>query len=157
MIQSLMLLGIGFLAACLLMVLLAPLIHERAVRLTMRRCLAATPLSVAELQADKDQLRAQFAMSLRRLEVIAEETRAKAAAQLAEVGRKDMEIDRLKAELRKASVEILRLQGRELARKSSMRRLAALLVYLFRRGARAKDPTAAIPRFAAKAYPQTAA
>ena len=36
MLYALMLLGIGFLTACVLMVMLAPLIHERAVRLTVR-------------------------------------------------------------------------------------------------------------------------
>ena len=37
MLYTLMLLGIGFLSACVLMVVLVPLIHERAVRLTVRR------------------------------------------------------------------------------------------------------------------------
>ena len=46
-----------------------PSSQSRAVRLTMKRLEAATPLSMAEIQADKDQLRAEFAMSTRRLEM----------------------------------------------------------------------------------------
>jgi len=57
------------------MVAFIPLIHDRAVRLTVRKLQAATPLSVAEMQAEKDLLRAEFAMSLRRLEMIVEETK----------------------------------------------------------------------------------
>ena len=54
-----------------------PLVHNRAVRLTMRRLEAATPLSMAEIQADKDQLRAEFAMSTRRLEMSVEQMKTK--------------------------------------------------------------------------------
>jgi len=53
----------------LLGLMIVPLVHNRAVRLTTRRMEAATPLSMAEIQADKDQLRAEFAMSARRLEM----------------------------------------------------------------------------------------
>ena len=69
MIEPIMFFGIGFLAASLFGLMLIPLVHNRAVRLTMRRLEAATPLSMAEIQADKDQLRAEFAMSTRRLEI----------------------------------------------------------------------------------------
>jgi hypothetical protein len=99
MIEWIMLLSIGFMAGCLLVVGLIPLIHNRAVRLTARRLMAATPLSVAEVQAEKDLLRAEFAMTNRRLEVTAEEAKAKAAKLLGEVGLKAAEIYRLKAEL----------------------------------------------------------
>ncbi len=39
MLYPIMLLGIGFLTATLFMAMLVPLIHERAVRLTVRRLL----------------------------------------------------------------------------------------------------------------------
>ena len=67
MIEPIMFFGIGFFVASLLGLVLIPLVHNRAVRLTMKRLEAATPLSMAEIQADKDQLRAEFAMSTRRL------------------------------------------------------------------------------------------
>ena len=78
MIESLMLCGIGLLAGCVLMLLFFPLVHARAVRLTRQQLVDAKPLTVNEIQADKDHLRAQFAMSVRRLEIGMEEMRAKA-------------------------------------------------------------------------------
>ena len=72
MIEPGMYFGIGFLVAALLGLLFVPLVHNRAVRLTMKRLEAATPLSIAEIRADKDQLRAEFAMSPRRLEMSVE-------------------------------------------------------------------------------------
>jgi len=54
MIEPIMFLGLGFLAASLLALILLPLVHARAVRLTRRRIEALAPLSVAELKADKD-------------------------------------------------------------------------------------------------------
>ena len=73
MIEPIMFFGIGFFVASLLGLVLIPLVHNRAVRLTMKRLEAATPLSMAEIQADKDQLRAEFAMSTRRLELSVEQ------------------------------------------------------------------------------------
>src|ERR1700719_3066982 len=60
MVEQIMFIGIGFLIAGLLVIGVIPLVHARAVRLTMRRLEALTPLSIAEIQADKDQLRAEF-------------------------------------------------------------------------------------------------
>ena len=45
MIESIMFCGIGLLAGCLLMLAFFPLIHERAVRLTTRHLVEATPIS----------------------------------------------------------------------------------------------------------------
>src|SRR5439155_21128207 len=69
MIESIMYFGIGFLFAALSVLVVVPLVHGRAVRVTTRRLEAATPPSMAETLADKDQLRAEFAMSTRRLEM----------------------------------------------------------------------------------------
>ena len=84
MIEPIMYFGIGFLVAALIGLVVIPLVHGRAVRLTMRRLEAATPLSMAEIQADKDQLRAEFAMSTRRLEMSVEQLKTKTTSQLAE-------------------------------------------------------------------------
>jgi hypothetical protein len=99
MIESIMYFGIGFLLAALSVLIVAPLVHDRAVRLTMRRVEATIPLSMAELQADKDLQRAEFAVSTRRLETAIEQLRTKSAGQLAELGRKGDAINRLKIEL----------------------------------------------------------
>src|ERR1043166_2211171 len=67
MVEPIMFFGLGFLAASLLGLIIVPFVHGRAVRLTGRRLEAATPLSMTEIQADKDQLRAEFAMSTRQV------------------------------------------------------------------------------------------
>ncbi len=113
MIEPVMYFGIGFLVAALLGLLFIPLVHGRAVRLTMRRLEAATPLSIAEIRADKDQLRAEFAMSTRRLEMSVEQMKARTTGQLAELGKKTDAINQLKKELGEKTAEIIALESRD--------------------------------------------
>jgi chromosome segregation ATPase len=113
MIEPVMYFGIGFLVAALLGLLFVPLVHSRAVRLTMRRLEAATPLSIAEIRADKDQLRAEFAMSTRRLEMSVEQMKAKTTGQLAELGKKTDAINQLKKELGEKNVAMFAVEARE--------------------------------------------
>src|SRR5262245_62821643 len=120
MIEPIMYFGIGFLVAALIGLVVVPLVHNRAVRLTMRRMEAATPLSMAEIQADKDQLRAEFAMSTRRLEMNVEQLKAKTTSQLAEIGKKTDAINRLKAELGEKSATIFALEAREKALRDQL-------------------------------------
>ncbi|MDR3466669.1 MAG: hypothetical protein P4M07_12055 [Xanthobacteraceae bacterium] len=121
MIEPIMYLGIGFLVALLLSLMVAPAIHSRAVRLTTRRLEAATPLSMAEIQADKDQLRAEFAMSARRLEMSVDQLKNKTTNQLAELGKKSDAINRLKIELGEKNAAIFALEAREKAMKDQLR------------------------------------
>lgn len=121
MIEPIMFFVIGFLVAGLLGLILIPLIHARAVRLTMRRLEASTPLSMAEIQADKDQLRAEFAMSTRRLEMSVEQMKAKTTSQLAELGKKSDAINRLKFELGEKTATIFALEARDKALKDQLR------------------------------------
>ena len=88
MIESMMYFGIGFLFAALSVLVVVPLVHGRAVRLTTRRLEAAIPSSMAEILARKDLLRAEFAVSTRRLEMNVEQLKTKNASQLAELGKK---------------------------------------------------------------------
>jgi len=112
MIEPVMYFGIGFLVAALLGLLFVPLVHNRAVRLTMRRLEAATPLSIAEIRADKDQLRAEFAMSTRRLEMSVEQMKARTTGQLADLGKKTDAINQLKRELGEKTATIFALETR---------------------------------------------
>jgi chromosome segregation ATPase len=121
MIEPVMYFGIGFLVAALIGLVVIPLVHSRAVRLTMRRLEAATPLSMAEIQADKDQLRAEFAMSTRRLEVSVENLRTKSTSQLAELGKKGDAINRLKIELGEKTATIFALEARDKALRDQLR------------------------------------
>ncbi|MGA8901096.1 hypothetical protein [Bradyrhizobium sp.] len=121
MIEPIMYLAIGFLVAMLLGLTIVPLVHNRAVRLTTRRMEAATPLSMAEIQADKDQLRAEFAMSARRLEMSVDQLKHKTTSQLAELGKKTDAINRMKIELGEKNATIFALEAREKAVKEQLR------------------------------------
>jgi hypothetical protein len=136
MIESLMLLGIGVCAGCPLVLAFIPLVHRRATRITTRHMDDATPLAINAIQADKDRLRAEFATSVRRLEVGVEEMRTKAAGHLGEIGRQKMEIQRLRLELDKKMALVFALRYRDKVRKSIVRRLAKLVFYAFIRSER---------------------
>jgi len=112
MIESIMYMGIGFLLAALIGVAVMPLVHARAVRLTTRRLENTLPQSMEEIQAGKDLLRAEFAMSTRRLELITEELKGKMAGQLVELGKKGNTLNRMKAErdALKANITTLKIQ-----------------------------------------------
>ena len=121
MIEPIMYLAIGFLLSMLFGLMIVPLVHNRAVRLTTRRLEAATPLSMAEIQADKDQLRAEFAMSARRLEMSVDQLKSKTTSQLAELGKKTDAINRMKLELGEKNATIFSLEAREKAMKDQLR------------------------------------
>jgi chromosome segregation ATPase len=121
MVEPIMFFGLGFLAASLLGLIIVPFVHGRAVRLTVRRLEAATPLSMAEIQADKDQLRAEFAMSTRRLEMSVDQLKNKSTGQLAELGKKSDVINRLKIELGEKAATIFALEARDKGIKDQLR------------------------------------
>jgi chromosome segregation ATPase len=121
MIEPIMYLAIGFLVSMLFGLMIVPLVHNRAVRLTTKRMEAATPLSMAEIQADKDQLRAEFAMSARRLEMSVDQLKNKTTSQLAELGKKSDAINRMKIELGEKNATIFSLEAREKAVKEQLR------------------------------------
>src|SRR5205807_7383561 len=120
MIEPVMFFGLGFLAASLVALAIIPFVHARAVRLTIRRLEAATPLSMAEIQADKDQLRAEFAMSTRRLEMSVDQLKTKTTTQLAELGKKTDTINRLKIDLGEKAATIFALEAREKALRDQL-------------------------------------
>ena len=121
MVEPIMYLAIGFLVSMLFGLMIVPLVHNRAVRLTTRRLEAATPLSMAEIQADKDQLRAEFAMSARRLEMSVDQLKNKTTSQLAELGKKTDAINRMKLELGEKNATIFSLEARAKAVKEQLR------------------------------------
>ena len=113
MVEPIMYGAIGFLIAGLLVIGFIPLVHARAERLTTRRLEALTPLSMAEIQAEKDQLRAEFAMSTRRLEMSVEQLKAKTTNQLTEIGRKSDAVGRLKLDLGEKTASLFALEAKE--------------------------------------------
>ena len=112
MIEAAMYIGIGLLTGCLIAVAVVPLVHERAVRLTVRRLEAALPHSIAELAADKDLLRAEFAMSARRMELTVERLRDKTASQLVELGKMTDVINRLRIQRDNLKTELMNATAR---------------------------------------------
>lgn len=77
MIETAMFVALGFLAASVIALLLSRPIWRRAVRLTTQRLEATLPMSRADMEADKDELRAQYAIKLRNFELALEKEKAK--------------------------------------------------------------------------------
>lgn len=112
MIQSILFFTLGFLTSGFLALMVAPAVWRRAVSLTRRRLEASLPLSANEIQADKDRLRAEFAMSTRRLEMSVKSFREKATAQIIEINRNREELARLAEERIQRDKAILELEAK---------------------------------------------
>jgi chromosome segregation ATPase len=134
-IQSILFFVLGFLCAGFLALMVAPVIWRRAVVLTRKRIEASVPLSADEIQADKDRLRAEFAMSTRRLEMGIKTLKEEASVQLLEISRKREELRLLAEQLAQkdeqlkgleASAEGVRAEMRE--REEHSRQLTAKLI-----------------------------
>ncbi len=102
---------IGVLAGGLAGLAFVPLVHNRAVRLTTRRLKAVLPESEAEIQVQKDLLRAEFAMSTRQLETTIALLNNKMTKQLVEFGQKSDAFNRLKIERDALRGELISLKG----------------------------------------------
>lgn len=89
MVQSLFFFLLGVFASSFIVVLFAPAVLRRTERLTRRRLEATLPLTSVEIQAEKDGVRAEFAVATRRLEMEIKALREKTAQQLVEIGRRD--------------------------------------------------------------------
>lgn len=61
MIEYTLIFAMGFMAAALLVMLVAPAVHQRVVRYTENRLKATMPLSPQEIRAQKDMVRALYA------------------------------------------------------------------------------------------------
>jgi chromosome segregation ATPase len=112
--------GIDFVAAALVGLLIVPLVHRRAVRLTMRRLDETILHSVGEIRADKDQLRASLANSAHQLELTVEKMKTRAAAKIAEFGEKADVINRLEKELENKSAIMAALETNERALRDQL-------------------------------------
>jgi len=98
-IQSVMLVLLGFLAAALFVLLLVPAYWRRAVRLTTRQLRQSMPLTDAEIRADKDRIRAEYAIKVHQLEAQAEKAALASARQQIELNRRDAAISALEGEI----------------------------------------------------------
>jgi chromosome segregation ATPase len=112
-IENIMYFALGGLAASLLALAILPAVWRRAVRLTKKRIEAATPITMAEFRADKDQLRAEFALSTRRLEMNVEALRRRLSEQLRDINRKRTEVGAIKGERDTHLQQMRELEERE--------------------------------------------
>jgi hypothetical protein len=98
-IQSAMLVALGFLAASLLGLLVASAFWTRAVRLTSQRIKQSMPVSEPEIKADRDRLRAEFAIKVHKLEMQLDQAKLERARQLIETNRRDASISTLETDV----------------------------------------------------------
>lgn len=98
MVETALFFVLGFLSAGFLALLVAPSLWRRASALARRRTEATAPLTVDEIQADKDRLRAEFAIATRRLEMSVKALKEKVSRQAIEANRSREEMRRLAGE-----------------------------------------------------------
>src|SRR3569623_2044959 len=105
-IENIMYFALGLLAAGLLALAIMPAVWRRAVRLTKKRIEAATPITMAEL-------RAEFALSTRRLEMNVEALRRRLSDQLRDINRKRTEVGAIRNERDNHLQQMRELEERE--------------------------------------------
>ena len=98
-IEMVMLAGLGFLTAALLALFLAPLYRRRSGRLAIEALKRSMPLTEAEIRADKDRVRAEYAILIHKLEMKVDEAADAAARQKVELNRRDAAISDLEEEV----------------------------------------------------------
>ena len=122
MIESILFFLLGFLCAGFLALMIAPAVWRRAVILTRKRIEASVPLTMGEIQADKDRMRAEFAMSTRRLEMSVKAFKEKAASQVMEITRSREELKRLAEEYSVKNEALSELEARDGELRAELRR-----------------------------------
>lgn len=134
-IEQIMFFVLGFLAASLLAIVVLPSVWKRAVRLTKKRIEAATPITMTEFRAEKDQMRAQFALETRKLERTIETLRTRVTEQLSVLNTAQSEMAVAKAERNRSLAVQAELEERADASNERIRELekeAASLSQLLR-------------------------
>jgi chromosome segregation ATPase len=129
-IETAMVFALGFLMAAILSLALMGAVWRRAVRLTTRRVENAVPLSMAEIKADKDQLRAEYALAVRRVEIEAEKLRDTANGHVTEIARRNERIRDLNGELDARAARIHGLEGAKAAVEDSLKASETIVMEL---------------------------
>ncbi len=111
MIQSALIFILGVLVAVFVVVLLGPSVWRRAFFLARRQVHAELPVTLAEIRADRDGLRAEHAVAFSKLERQLKQEREKSSEQLIKLGKQHDELRRFAslendiAQLRKTLAE----------------------------------------------------
>lgn len=112
LIEAVMYFVLGLLAAGLVALALTPAVWRRAHRLAKARVESSLPMSLGEVQAEKDQLRASYAISARRLELQLAEAKETARSHTASSSRTKAEIAALTAAQAEKTAAIAALEAR---------------------------------------------
>jgi chromosome segregation ATPase len=110
-IETIMLVALGFAVAALIALFLGRFAWVFALRLGKKSMQRAAPSTIAELQADRDRLRAEYAMLSRKLELRMNDLKIKLAEQMAEVSRNRNRIDHLISEVRSRDAQLSQRDG----------------------------------------------
>ena len=116
--------ALGFLSAGIVALVLGPPLWRRALRLTRRDMERTLPMTRAEIQAEKDQIRAGFALSISSLNHTIERLKAQVTEQFIDIDRKREVITHLTAQGSLSADDIVAHETRRAARAA---RLAARL------------------------------
>lgn len=98
-IQSIMLVVLGLFVATLGFMVVVPVIWRRATRMAVDRVVATLPMSIEQIEAERDQLRAEFAIGQRKLEKRLETLSTASQSYEIEIGRRDALISALQVEV----------------------------------------------------------
>ncbi|WP_294539086.1 hypothetical protein [uncultured Rhodoblastus sp.] len=115
MVEQIVYFTLGFVLCGLIGLAFLPLVSRRARRLTLTRIEARLPLTFAEIEAERDLLRAGFAVEKRALEIAAEQAKAERAADSAELGRRAVAVMRATEHLQQTE-SLLRDRDGQLAK-----------------------------------------
>lgn len=99
MIEQILIFALGFLTAGLAALLSLPAFWRRAMRLSRHKLEMSMPLSMVEIIAERDQLRAEFAAEYRRLEQKLEALNSTRAQEKATLGERLVRISKLDSEI----------------------------------------------------------
>jgi DNA repair exonuclease SbcCD ATPase subunit len=110
-----MLVALGFAAASFLALVIGRSLWKLARRLNRRRLDSELPTIIAELRADRDRLRAEYAMQSRKFDVRVGELKARMAEHMAEVSRHRNRLELAAVESRRREAAIVReSQGKDI-------------------------------------------
>ena len=110
-LETIMLVALGFAIAALIALFLGRFTWRFALGLGKRHMQRAAPSTLAELKADRDRLRAEYAMLSRKLDLRLNDLKTRLAEQMAEVSRNRNRIDHLQSELRNRDATIADREG----------------------------------------------
>ena len=97
--ETIMLIALGFVAALLVSLLVIRGVWRYGISLGKRRIERRAPSAIAELKADRDRLKAEFAMQGRRLQLRLDDLKTRMAEQMAEASRNRNRLELLAAEV----------------------------------------------------------